>query len=567
MATLQGRAIKDTFKDLLQVSNGNNGVDGTIRSVEDGEGTTSALAVSSSAVRINGDLDVTGDVTGVPHVDYKGNYSASTSYIKDDVVVFNGSSYIAKGNTTGNAPTNTTYWGLLAQKGSDGSDGANGSNGNDGATGPAGPAGPAGADGQDFSGYSYLTEKTLNLLNTGSTGNAYIEVGSPNATYIDLKQPSSDDYDLRIIHQGTGDVLDVHNSRTRLEGGVNVGICAGADAANSVPAQELVTVMYPKNITTGLKSQADGSGGFTAQWTDGANGSSVRIGGDASNYSTNVIDATTINFPTSEIEWNPHFMVRGDARFLRNGAENMPLAVFEGTEGDAEVALVLANSETGSSKGTVMIHTCESFDHEGSAWFNFGNQSHLGKATWAYVLANAQGDAHGVEVNQTDGAFTPLPDNKTNLGTSSTRWKQLFAGTTTISTSDVNLKTSIEDLTEAEKRVAVACKGLIKKFKFKDAVAEKGDNARYHIGVIAQEIEQAFIAEGLDGWDYGILCKDDSWHGVTKPTSAYPKGQQLNLDHEPTTKDQEAVNADGFTKSTKYSVRYEELLAFVVSAI
>ena len=119
MATLQGRAIKDTFKDLLQVSNSNNGVDGTIRTIEDGEGTSSALAVSQTQVRINGDLDVTGDVTGVPHVDYKDVYVASTTYVKDDVVVYNGSSYIAKSNTTGNAPTNGTYWGLLAQKGTD----------------------------------------------------------------------------------------------------------------------------------------------------------------------------------------------------------------------------------------------------------------------------------------------------------------------------------------------------------------------------------------------------------------------------------------------------------------
>ena len=143
MATLQGRAIKDTFKDLLQVSNGNNGVDPTLRSIEDGEGTTSALALSQTEVRINGDLDVTGDVTGVPHVDYKGAYVSGTSYIKDDVVTYLGSSYINTSPSTGIAPTSTLNWGLLASKGTDGTDGA------DGSTGPAGPAGGVGADGAD----------------------------------------------------------------------------------------------------------------------------------------------------------------------------------------------------------------------------------------------------------------------------------------------------------------------------------------------------------------------------------------------------------------------------------
>ena len=43
----------------------------------------------------------------------KGTYSGSTTYHVLDVVEYNGSSYIAKQTTTGNAPTNTTYWQLL----------------------------------------------------------------------------------------------------------------------------------------------------------------------------------------------------------------------------------------------------------------------------------------------------------------------------------------------------------------------------------------------------------------------------------------------------------------------
>lgn len=53
MATLSGRKIKDSFKDLLQVSNGNTGVDATLRTVEDGEGTSSALKVSTGAVSVD----------------------------------------------------------------------------------------------------------------------------------------------------------------------------------------------------------------------------------------------------------------------------------------------------------------------------------------------------------------------------------------------------------------------------------------------------------------------------------------------------------------------------------
>lgn len=47
----------------------------------------------------------------------KGEYNNATNYQKLDVVIYNGQSYVAKENTTGNLPTNTTYWQLLAEKG------------------------------------------------------------------------------------------------------------------------------------------------------------------------------------------------------------------------------------------------------------------------------------------------------------------------------------------------------------------------------------------------------------------------------------------------------------------
>ena len=51
---------------------------------------------------------------------YIGEYNPTTQYQKNNIVSYNGSSYIAKQPTLGNPPTNTTYWALLAQKGVDG---------------------------------------------------------------------------------------------------------------------------------------------------------------------------------------------------------------------------------------------------------------------------------------------------------------------------------------------------------------------------------------------------------------------------------------------------------------
>ena len=48
---------------------------------------------------------------------HKGNYDGSTAYSKNDVVYYstNGNAYIAKQATTGNVPTNATYWNQFAQ--------------------------------------------------------------------------------------------------------------------------------------------------------------------------------------------------------------------------------------------------------------------------------------------------------------------------------------------------------------------------------------------------------------------------------------------------------------------
>jgi len=57
---------------------------------------------------------------------WKGTYSGATAYTIDDVVEYNGSSFICISNSTGNLPTNATYFEQMSQKGSDGTNGTDG---------------------------------------------------------------------------------------------------------------------------------------------------------------------------------------------------------------------------------------------------------------------------------------------------------------------------------------------------------------------------------------------------------------------------------------------------------
>lgn len=80
-----------------------------------------------------------------------GAWSNSTAYVNNsvyiDIVTYSGNTYACKTSNTGQTPTNTDYWTLIAQKGATGSQGTQGPKGDTGATGPQGPQGVAGAKG------------------------------------------------------------------------------------------------------------------------------------------------------------------------------------------------------------------------------------------------------------------------------------------------------------------------------------------------------------------------------------------------------------------------------------
>ena len=65
MADLTGKKIANTYKDLLQVNSSasNDGVDETLRRIQDGSGKNSAISLSQSEAKIHGDLAVTGAIS------------------------------------------------------------------------------------------------------------------------------------------------------------------------------------------------------------------------------------------------------------------------------------------------------------------------------------------------------------------------------------------------------------------------------------------------------------------------------------------------------------------------
>jgi hypothetical protein len=62
MATLQGKAVKNTYRQVLQIGANNVGVSATLQRVQDGAGVNTAISVSTIAATIHGDLTITGDL-------------------------------------------------------------------------------------------------------------------------------------------------------------------------------------------------------------------------------------------------------------------------------------------------------------------------------------------------------------------------------------------------------------------------------------------------------------------------------------------------------------------------
>ena len=195
---------------------------------------------------------------------------------------------------------------------------------------------------------------------------------------------------------------------------------------------------------------------------------------------------------------------------------------------------------TSSSEVPVIVNRR---DNDGSLINLFRQQTHIGSIgvlnTNNMTVMGTAADHAGIQFG-TEAIF-PMEggsdaDGTISFGSSSGRYKDIFATNGTIQTSDRNEKQDIEELSDAEQRVAVAAKGLLRKYRWKSAVVKKGDNARIHFGIIAQDLQDAFTAEGLDAGRYAMFCSD-TW-----------------------------TNDDG-SEQTRLGIRYPQLLAFIIAAI
>jgi hypothetical protein len=286
-------------------------------------------------------------------------------------------------------------------------------------------------------------------------------------------------------------------------------------------------------ITTGNYNNALGNNSLQANLTGSGN---TAIGEGALYDATGTQNTAVGSFDGSR---------NAAGRFLTTGSYN----TFVGGQSGGSMTTGSKNTIIGSytgNQGGIDIRTSDNniviSDGDGNPrGYHVGNQ-------WQWIAAG-----NGSTTITWDGSeFFPTPDNTVKLGFPSYRWTTVYATTGTINTSDVNQKQDIALLDDAEKRVAIAIKSLIKKYRFKDAVAQKGDAARIHVGAIAQDVQAAFVAESLDPTRYALFCSD-TWYEVDG---------KAGMPSDPYT-----AETEGAIEVTRLGLRYEQLLAFVIAAL
>ena len=338
------------------------------------------------------------------------------------------------------------------------------------------------------------------VLETLGAGNLYFRTNDTEAMRID----SSGNVGLNgntnptgKLHIGSGSGASVSGSADDLvldqSGNAGLTISTGASAVASIFFAD------PGSVSAGYVqyTHSNDALAFATQATE-----AMRI--DASG---NLLVGTTSQFGATGTT------IRADGLIFADRDQDSPL-ILNRTTSDGDIAVF---QKDGTSVGSI-----------GAANGNL----YLGQGDTT-IMFSASADA--VLPKGTDGADR---DNAIDLGQATVnRFNDAFITNGVTTGSDGNDKQDIETLSDAEQRVAVACKGLLRKWRWKDAVEAKGDEARTHFGIIAQDLQAAFEAEGLDAGRYAMFMSN-TW-----------------------------TDEETGEERTRLGVRYHELLAFIIAAI
>ena len=151
----------------------------------------------------------------------------------------------------------------------------------------------------------------------------------------------------------------------------------------------------------------------------------------------------------------------------------------------------------------------------------------------------------GVDVWIGDGAgdLDPASDNSMYLGVPSLRWKQVYAVSSTISTSDERLKDNIRPLDE---RLTHDFFMRLNPISYR---SKEGDSGRTHYGLGAQSVEKAMKDSGMTSMDFAGFIKS-------------PITEEIEIEEVQKRMEQREIPG-----KYRYGLRYEEFISPLIKMV
>lgn len=224
---------------------------------------------------------------------------------------------------------------------------------------------------------------------------------------------------------------------------------------------------------------------------------SLLLGGGDENYAL-IEFGNTDSYTYLRTSHNDDYLTMGGRRLFLNANSYLDL-----TSNGGDIRLESGDMITLDSAGQTTISA------DGNLTLSSDVAIELIPGSSSYVQINDVLSGHN--------SLRPEYDNDLSLGASSYRWSQVYAATSTISTSDREKKKDISyDLRKYDKLFDNLRPAS---FKFKN-----GKSGRTHIGLIAQDVEDILGDVGLDAKKFAAFCKDPHVNEHDIPDGTYDYG-------------------------------------------
>lgn len=188
---------------------------------------------------------------------------------------------------------------------------------------------------------------------------------------------------------------------------------------------------------------------------------------------------------------------------------------FSATNFDPASAIRIGYNNTTAGQRSVNFYGAGNTTLTGQVYGNSAGSITVSSTNNIFLVPNG-----GLGETQVTGNIKPTTAAAYSFGTSSFYPNNIYSQNAVTVVCDINYKANIKTISEDDEYQAlIAAIGSVpfKAWQLKAAINEKGeDSARWHVGVLAQQVRDAITTAGLDWTKYGVITRESHNQIVTR---------------------------------------------------